>query len=258
VAAHGASSVSLTWQEFVDDEHTVCGIAWQNPGLLHEAHFHEPPEMFFILNGAGETFVGDRWTPLLPGDLVFNGSNVVHQTRAAIDFPLLCFYIFPKGPFNTFKYHFLNKPAPDMPAPSNRLPIVHSFIGDVDRRKEIQHALLERPVLPNSICCAFQTPSSASAENSHWKYGLRKLSLDSTAEFQEIVMRPYEVWYILSGSAEMVVIGADDKLQNESPLKTNNLSVCQTNALYNSSDHAAVLRLVSGNIIYVYFWAKSS
>jgi len=258
VPSHGASSGSLTWQEIIDDKHVVCGIAWQNPGLLHEAHFHEPPEMFFILNGAGETLVGDHWTPLLPGDVVFNGSNVVHQTRAAIDTPLLCFYIFPQGPFRTFKYHFLASPSPDMPAPSDSLAVVHSLVGNHDRQKEALETLQERSISPHSVSRALQTLRSVSAENSHWKYGVCNSSLDSGAE-EHFFMRSHEVWYTLSGSAEMMVVEAHDNTpQHENRLKTNSLTISQTKALYNPGDQVVELRRVSGNIVYAYFWAKSS
>lgn len=61
-------------------ELVACGIV-RGPDFGCEWHHHPECEITLVVKGGTERLVGNRITPITPGDLVFLGANVPHEYR---------------------------------------------------------------------------------------------------------------------------------------------------------------------------------
>jgi hypothetical protein len=82
------SPVDPTWSHDFD-----CGLLWIAPQTLYRDHHHASPELYLPLTGPSEWRFGTDhpWIERQAGELIWNGSNVVHATLVK-EAPLLCLY----------------------------------------------------------------------------------------------------------------------------------------------------------------------
>jgi mannose-6-phosphate isomerase-like protein (cupin superfamily) len=56
----------------------IAGIAEFDPGVHYTRHYHDQPELYYILAGRGVVYVGDSEVEVSPGSSVYMGGRVVH------------------------------------------------------------------------------------------------------------------------------------------------------------------------------------
>ena len=90
----------------------TCGVAKLGPGDWLGLHRHAPPEIYYVLAGAGVVTLAGRETPVTAGTAVFIPGMTEHGIRQTGADTLRFFYGFPVDSFAAVEYLFsAAKPA---------------------------------------------------------------------------------------------------------------------------------------------------
>ena len=103
----------VTWQTLISGDRTptsrlTLGIAELPAGAGHHdpSHRHEPPEVYFILDGEGLVEIDGTATPIAAQTVVFVPSMAAHRVVNTGSTPLRLLYGFPIDSFGDVVYHF--------------------------------------------------------------------------------------------------------------------------------------------------------
>lgn len=75
----------------------LVGFTLQAPNILYPEHHHKPAEMYGVISGTLEWFVGDHWSTVTPGDVIVHRSHESHAMRTG-DEPALTWVIWSDSP----------------------------------------------------------------------------------------------------------------------------------------------------------------
>jgi quercetin dioxygenase-like cupin family protein len=74
------------------------------PGSANDPHHHEPPEVYYVIEGSGEVLLDEEWKPLSKGDVVFIPGGITHGTRNLGNGPCKIFWAFPVDSYEGIEY----------------------------------------------------------------------------------------------------------------------------------------------------------
>lgn len=74
------------------------------PGAELAPHHHEPPEVYYVTDGAAEVFYDGAWRPLRRGDVLFFPGNVVHGARNSGESLCSIVWMFPVDAYEDIQY----------------------------------------------------------------------------------------------------------------------------------------------------------
>jgi mannose-6-phosphate isomerase-like protein (cupin superfamily) len=72
----------------------IAGIADVDAGIHYTRHYHDQPELYYILAGRGTVYVGEVTVEVSPGSALYIGARVVHGADSLGDEPLRIFYVY--------------------------------------------------------------------------------------------------------------------------------------------------------------------
>jgi mannose-6-phosphate isomerase-like protein (cupin superfamily) len=72
----------------------IAGIAEVDSGTHYTRHYHDQPELYYILAGRGTVYVGEARVNASPGSALYIGGRVVHGADSLGDEPLRIFYVY--------------------------------------------------------------------------------------------------------------------------------------------------------------------
>jgi mannose-6-phosphate isomerase-like protein (cupin superfamily) len=72
----------------------IAGIGDIDPGTHYTRHFHDQPEIYYILGGEGIVWVGDEEVAVRRGSTLYIDSRVVHGADSLGREPLSIFYVY--------------------------------------------------------------------------------------------------------------------------------------------------------------------
>jgi len=84
----------------------TCGVAELGPGDWLGLHRHAPPEIYYVLAGAGVVTLAGKETPINAATAVFIPGMTEHGIRQTGEDPLRFFYGFPVDSFAAVDYLF--------------------------------------------------------------------------------------------------------------------------------------------------------
>src|SRR5260370_4222120 len=84
----------------------TCGVAELAPGDWLGLHRHQPPEIYYVLSGAGVVSLGGRKIAVNAGAAVFIPGMAEHGIRQTGNEVLRLFYGFPVDSFDSVEYLF--------------------------------------------------------------------------------------------------------------------------------------------------------
>ncbi|HEY3622675.1 MAG TPA: cupin domain-containing protein [Roseiarcus sp.] len=88
----------------------TCGVAEFRPGDWLALHRHAPPEVYYVVAGAGLMSLDGREIPVRAGSAVFIPSMAEHGIRQTGNEILRLFYVFPVDSFDAVGYLFSKAP----------------------------------------------------------------------------------------------------------------------------------------------------
>ncbi len=108
-AIHAKSPIR--WKLLIGGERTASkgltvGIAEIPPGASLLLHHHAPQEVYYVLEGEGQTEIGGAVTAIGPGTALFIPPNAPHRTVNTGTVPLRFVWIFPTDTFEEIEYHY--------------------------------------------------------------------------------------------------------------------------------------------------------
>ena len=87
-------------------EGMTCGVAEFQPGEWLGLHRHAPPEVYYVIAGAGLMSLDGREFPVKAGSAVFIPGMAEHGIRQTGSEALRLFYAFPVDSFDSVEYLF--------------------------------------------------------------------------------------------------------------------------------------------------------
>jgi mannose-6-phosphate isomerase-like protein (cupin superfamily) len=72
----------------------MAGICEFDPGVHYTRHYHDQPELYFILAGSGIVFTGAGEVPVRPGSALYLGKREVHGLDSLGDEPLKLYWAY--------------------------------------------------------------------------------------------------------------------------------------------------------------------
>jgi mannose-6-phosphate isomerase-like protein (cupin superfamily) len=72
----------------------IAGVGEIDPDTHYTRHFHDQPEIYYILGGEGIVWVGDTEVPVRRGSTLMMGARVVHGADSLGREPLGIFYVY--------------------------------------------------------------------------------------------------------------------------------------------------------------------
>jgi quercetin dioxygenase-like cupin family protein len=72
----------------------IAGIAEIDPGIHYTRHYHDQPELYYILAGRGTVYLGEDRVAASAGSALYIGGGVVHGADSLGDEPLRIFYVY--------------------------------------------------------------------------------------------------------------------------------------------------------------------
>jgi mannose-6-phosphate isomerase-like protein (cupin superfamily) len=72
----------------------IAGIGDIDPGTHYTRHFHDQPEIYYILGGEGIVWVGDEEVAVHRGSTLYIDGRVVHGADSLGREPLSIFYVY--------------------------------------------------------------------------------------------------------------------------------------------------------------------
>lgn len=109
----GGEFGSVTWRTLISADRTptdsmVVGVAEIPPGATDQVrrHRHEPPEIYYVLEGEGAVTIGETERSLRRGCVAFIPSNAWHVERNTGDTTLRILYTFATDSFTDIIYEF--------------------------------------------------------------------------------------------------------------------------------------------------------
>ena len=72
----------------------IAGIGDIDPGTHYTRHFHDQPEIYYILGGEGIVWAGDAEVPVRRGSTLYIDARVVHGADSLGHEPLSIFYVY--------------------------------------------------------------------------------------------------------------------------------------------------------------------
>lgn len=72
----------------------MVGIGEIDPGIHYTLHYHDQPEIYYILSGRGVIYVGDSAFDVSPGSTLYIGARVIHGADSLGEGPLRLYYIY--------------------------------------------------------------------------------------------------------------------------------------------------------------------
>lgn len=109
----------MWYKNLVDDLDAVVGICWQPAGSEHEAHWHDAPELYVVLEGSAQTLTEDGMVEIRAGESLEIPGRAIHNTIAGPDGMLFLFF-FPDGPQETRCYCWTHEKCPGVGSPCVR------------------------------------------------------------------------------------------------------------------------------------------
>jgi len=91
-------------------EGVTCGVALLGPGDWLARHRHAPPEVYYVVEGAGTVFLEGIERRVGPGDSVFIPGMALHGISQVGEAPLKFFYVFGVDSFDDVTYLFSPPP----------------------------------------------------------------------------------------------------------------------------------------------------
>jgi mannose-6-phosphate isomerase-like protein (cupin superfamily) len=88
----------------------TCGVAEFQPGEWLGLHRHAPPEVYYVIAGAGLMSLDGREFPVKAGSTVFIPGMAEHGIRQTGSGALRLFYAFPVDSFDSVEYLFAAAP----------------------------------------------------------------------------------------------------------------------------------------------------
>jgi mannose-6-phosphate isomerase-like protein (cupin superfamily) len=101
----------IRWKLLIEGERTpsaslTVGVLEIPPGAAMLLHHHAPPEVYYVLEGEGQTEIdGQRW-PVGPGTALFIPPNAGHRTVNTGSCPLRFLWVFPTDTVREITYHY--------------------------------------------------------------------------------------------------------------------------------------------------------
>ncbi|MGL4310923.1 MAG: cupin domain-containing protein [Paracoccaceae bacterium] len=83
----------------------TCGISYLAPGGNLAPHRHEPPEIYFGIEGRALVKIDGQEHEIAPGTVIYIPGNAVHSVQAGSE-PVRFFYAFAKDSFDGIIYDF--------------------------------------------------------------------------------------------------------------------------------------------------------
>ncbi len=101
----------IRWKLLVGGERTpsqglTVGIAEIPPGASLLRHHHAPQEVYYVIEGEGQTEIDGRIGAVGPGTALFIPPNARHRTVNTGTEPLRFVWIFPTDTFREIEYHY--------------------------------------------------------------------------------------------------------------------------------------------------------
>lgn len=101
----------IRWKLLVGGERTASerltvGIAEVPAGTSLLLHHHAPAEVYYVIEGNGETTIDGTVTTVGPGTALFIPANARHRTVNTGARPLRFVWIFPTDTFEEITYHY--------------------------------------------------------------------------------------------------------------------------------------------------------
>jgi mannose-6-phosphate isomerase-like protein (cupin superfamily) len=108
-AIHARSPIR--WKLLVAGERTpsqglTVGIAEIPPGASLLRHHHAPQEVYYVIEGEGQTEIDGRISDIGPGTALFIPPDARHRTVNTGQGPLRFVWIFPTDTFREIEYHY--------------------------------------------------------------------------------------------------------------------------------------------------------
>jgi mannose-6-phosphate isomerase-like protein (cupin superfamily) len=108
-AVHAKSPIR--WKLLVGGERTpskglTVGIAEIPPGRSLLRHHHAPQEVYYVIEGEGQTEIAGTVSAVGPGTALFIPPNARHRTVNTGTVPLRFVWIFPTDTFQEIQYHY--------------------------------------------------------------------------------------------------------------------------------------------------------
>ena len=91
-------------------EGVTCGVALLGPGDWLARHRHAPPEVYYVVEGAGIVFLEGDERRIGPGECVFIPGMALHGIAQTGEAPLKFFYVFGVDSFDDVTYLFSPPP----------------------------------------------------------------------------------------------------------------------------------------------------
>jgi mannose-6-phosphate isomerase-like protein (cupin superfamily) len=88
----------------------TCGVTELGPGEWLGLHRHAPPEIYYVVAGAGLVSLDGAEIPVKPGSAVFIPGMAEHGIRQTGNETLRLFYVFPVDSFDSVEYLFSAAP----------------------------------------------------------------------------------------------------------------------------------------------------
>ncbi len=108
-AVHAKSPIR--WKLLVGGERTpskglTVGIAEIPPGRSLLRHHHAPQEVYYVIEGEGQTEIAGTVSAVGPGTALFIPPNARHRTVNTGTVPLRFVWIFPTDTLQEIQYHY--------------------------------------------------------------------------------------------------------------------------------------------------------
>jgi len=91
-------------------EGVTCGVALLGPGDWLARHRHAPPEVYYVVEGAGNVFLEGEERRVEAGDAVFIPGMALHGIAQVGEKALKFFYVFGVDSFDGVTYLFSRPP----------------------------------------------------------------------------------------------------------------------------------------------------
>jgi mannose-6-phosphate isomerase-like protein (cupin superfamily) len=72
----------------------IAGIGVIDPGIHYSLHYHDQPEIYYIVSGRAILYVKDSAIEVFPGSTIYIGGRVVHGVDCIGEEPLRIYYIY--------------------------------------------------------------------------------------------------------------------------------------------------------------------
>jgi quercetin dioxygenase-like cupin family protein len=80
------------------------GVFELPPGALLDPHHHQPPEVYYVVDGEAEVYADGAWRPLRRGDVVYFAADAVHGARNHGPTTCTIVWVFPVDRYEEIEY----------------------------------------------------------------------------------------------------------------------------------------------------------